>query len=429
MPRLNSDAAASARERVATLEAELNGYKAEGLALDLTRGKPAADQLDLANELDGILKGDYRCADGTDARNYGALEGIPEMRALAAAYLEVPEDQVLIGGNSSLQLMYQYVWWSLTFGPDGENPWRASADDTVTFLCPVPGYDRHFALCEELGVNMIPVPMDDDGPDMDAVEALVRSDPTIRGMWCVPKYSNPSGTVYSDQVVERIAALGAEAHPTFRVLWDNAYAAHDLADSPPNLANIVEAAARAGTSDSIVTFGSFSKVTMAGAGISFLAASPLNLRAFSDRLSLMTIGNDKVNQLRHVRFFGDLSGIRAHMDRHRALLRPKFDLVQQRLSDALGGKDLGAWTVPAGGYFVSFDAPAGTASRIVELAGEHGVKLTPAGAAYPYGTDPDDTHIRLAPTFPPLDELDKAMRVFVACVELVALRNALGANA
>ncbi|MFT5390109.1 MAG: DNA-binding transcriptional MocR family regulator [Gammaproteobacteria bacterium] len=417
---------AQLHERAEELEARLAIFRAEDLALDLTRGKPSAAQLDLANGLDGILNGDFRSEDGSDTRNYGSLEGIPEMKRLCAEYLNVDANEVIVGGNSSLQLMYQYMLWARHYGPDGQQPWGATAP--IKFLCPVPGYDRHFALTEELGIEMIAVPMDENGPNMARVEDLVRTDRAIRGMWCVPKHSNPSGATYSADVTARIANLGHIAEPGFRVMWDNAYAVHDLTDNPPELANILALAKAAGTQDTVVIFGSMSKVSFGGAGIAFMAATRANLDAFSARLSLMTIGPDKVNQLRHARFFKDLDGVRAHMHKHAAIVRPKFACVAHRLNEALGGKSMGSWNTPTGGYFVSFDAPKGTASRIVALAREHGVKLTPAGAAFPYGNDPHDQHIRLAPTFPALDELDKAMQVFVACVELVSIRHALGSN-
>jgi DNA-binding transcriptional MocR family regulator len=413
-------------ERASVLESRLAEFRARRLALDLTRGKPAAAQLDLLSDLDGILRGDYRCEDGSDARNYGLPEGIPELRRLFADYLGVEPHEVLAGGNSSLQLMYQYAAWAMAFGPDGARPWRA--EPPVRFLCPVPGYDRHFALCEELGIEMVAVPMTAAGPDMDVVEDLVTRDRAIRGMWCVPKYSNPTGVTYADDVVARIARLATRAAPGFRVLWDNAYAVHDLSDSPPVLANVLAAARATGTEDSIVMFGSTSKISFAGAGIAFMAATRANLDPYCRRRSVMTIGPDKVNQLRHARCFKSMEDIRAHMRRHAAIVRPKFDCVLRHLDHALAGKGLATWTRPEGGYFVSFEGMPGTASRIVALAGEHGVKLTPAGAAFPYGRDPDDRHIRLAPTFPSLEELDQAMQVFVACAELVSIRRLLGSN-
>jgi len=415
------------RERAKALEALLDQYREEGLNLDLTRGKPSDAQLDLLNGFDGVLMGDYRCEAGLDARNYGPLDGLPEMKRLCAAYLDVAEDEVLADGNSSLQLMYQFVLWALHFGPDSKQSWTSECNP-VKFLCPVPGYDRHFALCEELGIEMIPVPMTDTGPDMDTIERHLDTDPNIRGLWCVPKYSNPTGVTYSDATVARIVALAKRAAPSFRVLWDNAYAVHDLTDTPPRLASVMALAKAVGTADSIIQFGSTSKISLAGAGIAFLGATPANLGPYLKRLSLMTIGPDKVNQLRHTRYFKNIEGIHAHMQKHAEILKPKFARTLEHLNEALGGKGLGSWTVPQGGYFVSFTGLSGTASRIVALATDAGVKLTPAGAAFPCGNDPDDAHIRLAPTFPSLPEVDKAMGVFVTCAELVAIRRQLGAN-
>jgi DNA-binding transcriptional MocR family regulator len=289
----------------------------------------------------------------------------------------------------------------------------------------VPGYDRHFAILEDLGIEMVNVPTTPDGPDMTQVETRVQEDPTVRGLWCVPKYSNPGGETYSDDTVERLAKLGSMASPHFRIMWDNAYAVHDLDDAPPRLANLMDACRRQGTTDSLVLFGSTSKITRAGAGISFLAGSAINLDNFRNRLRVMTIGPDKINQLRHVQFLRDLDGIRAHMRKHAAILRPKFDLVQERLSNALAGTGMGSWTTPRGGYFVSFDALPGLASRIIRLAGEAGVKLTPAGATFPYRRDPNDTNIRLAPTFPNLADLDQALQVFLVCVQLASIRQRL----
>jgi len=415
------------RARADALETALARFREEGLALDLTRGKPSAAQLDLLNTLDGVLAGNFLCEDGSDARNYGPLDGIPEMKRLCASYLGIDPSEVLADGNSSLQLMYQFVLWALRFGPDGQHPW-ADECRQAKFLCPVPGYDRHFALCEELGIEMIPVPMTNSGPDMDVVERHIEEDPDIRGLWCVPKYSNPTGVTYSDAVVSRIAALGKRAARTFRVLWDNAYAVHDLTDAPPSLANVMDLAKAAGTADTIICFGSTSKISLAGAGIAFMGATAVNLDAYRDRLSLMTLGPDKVNQLRHVRYFKDMDGIRAHMRKHADILRPKFVCTLEHLDRALGNRAAGTWSVPEGGYFVSFNGLPGTARRIIALAAETGVALTPAGAAFPYGYDPDDAHIRLAPTFATLPELDKAMQIFVTCAELVAVRRQLGAN-
>ncbi len=338
--------------------------------------------------------------------------------------LEVRPEEVIAGGNSSLTLMYLYLLNAWLYGPVGPgSAWRDSG--TVRFLCPVPGYDRHFAILEDLGIEMINVPMLAGGPDMDQVEALVRDDPSVKGLWCVPKYSNPSGQIYVDGTIDRLARLGTTASPHFRIMCDNAYAVHDFDDDPPRLANFMDACRRHGTEDSLVLFGSTSKVTRAGGGISFVAGSATNLDTIWKRLQVLTIGPDKVNQLHHVRFLRNLDGIRAHMRKHAAILQPKFDLVQQSLTDALAGAGMGSWSSPQGGYFVSFDALSGLASTIVRLAGEAGVKLTPAGATFPYGRDPDDANIRLAPTFPEVAELDQAMQVFVVCVQLASVRHRL----
>lgn len=394
-----------------------------GLSLDITRGKPSVEQLALSTGLDGILGGDYRLADGTDARGYGGLDGIGEAKALAAQWLGVNADDVLVGGNSSLNLMYLFLAEAHARGPADQAPW-SEVSGGARFLCPAPGYDRHFAICEDLGIEMLPVAMTGAGPDMAEVERLIAEDRRIVGMWCVPKYSNPSGETYSNETVERIARLGRSARPDFRVIWDNAYAVHDLYDPEP-LANVMDLAREHGTEDSIVLFGSTSKVTFAGAGLAFLGASAANLAWLRGRLAVMTIGPDKVNQLRHARFLGDLDGVREHMFRHAAILRPKFECVLERLDSALGGRGMGEWTRPRGGYFVSFDALPGLGREIVSLAGEAGVKLTPAGAAYPYGRDPEDRNIRIAPSFPPLEEVDAALGVFTTCVELASTRKRL----
>ena len=407
------------RELAATYER----CRAAGLTLDLTRGKPSPAQLALSDGLDTV-EGGHVAADGTDTRNYGGLDGLPEARALGAALLGVRAEEVIAGGNSSLTMMYLYLLNAWLHGPAGPgSAWRDG--DGVRFLCPVPGYDRHFTMLEELGVEMINVPMTEHGPDMDQVEARVRDDPSVKGIWCVPKYSNPGGQVYSDATVDRLARLATLAGSHFRIMCDNAYAVHDLYDDAPRLANVMDACRRHGTEDGLVLFGSTSKVTRAGAGISFIAGSTATLGQFRTRMQVFTIGPDKVNQLRHVRFLQDLDGIRAHMRNQAAILRPKFELVLRHLSAALDGAGMGSWTSPRGGYFLSFDALPGLATEIIGLAAEAGVKLTPAGATFPYRLDPDDANIRLAPTFPELDELDQAMQIFVVCVQLASIRRSL----
>lgn len=420
--RLDTLSEAELRDTVAALESEYAEHQAAGLALDLTRGKPSIAQLELSAALDGILDGDYVASDGTDTRGYGGLEGLPEARQLGAELLGTGPESVVVGGNSSLTLMYLYLMHAVHHGPGaGGGPWR-DVPGGVRFLCPVPGYDRHFSACEDLGIEMLPVAMTGKGPDMDAVERRIAEDDGVRGLWCVPRYSNPTGETYSDETVRRIASLGQVAPAGFQVMWDNAYAVHDLGVPEP-LLDILPLARQLGTEDSVVLFGSTSKITFAGAGLAFVGGSAATLDAFRARLALLTIGPDKVNQLRHVKFLG--SGIREHMAKHRALLAPRFACVQQRLSERLADLEETRWTEPRGGYFVSFDTAPGLAREVVRLAGEAGVKLTPAGAAFPYGNDPEDRNIRLAPSFPELDDVDRAMRVFVTCVLLATARRKL----
>jgi aspartate/methionine/tyrosine aminotransferase len=399
-------------------------FREAGLALDLTRGKPASEQLDLSDHLDGILGGDYRSEDGVDTRNYGGMLGIPECRRLGAGMLGVDADRVMAAGNSSLTLMYLFVETAYLFGLGDETPWQDEGRE-IGFLCPVPGYDRHFTVCESLGIRMDPVALGDDGPDMNAVEAAVAADPGIKGIWCVPKYSNPTGTTYSDEVVERMATLPKRAGPGFRVLWDNAYAVHDLDEHPPVLANLMDAADAAGTADAMVMLASTSKISFAGAGVAFLASGPRTLAAFAERLGTLMIGWDKVNQLRHARAFPDAAAIAAHMRRQAALIAPKFDLVERILQAGLGNTGLATWTRPRGGYFVSLDTLPGLATEVVALAAEAGVKLTPAGSTWPYQREPEDRNIRLAPTFPPLEDVERAMEVFVNSVRLASARRLL----
>jgi len=409
---------------LADLESQYAQLQAAKLSLDLTRGKPSSAQLDLSNSLDGILQGGYKGADGTDTRNYGGIDGLPEAKSLFCQMLGVKPEETLIGGNASLTLMFQSLNFAHNFGVRGpSSAW--SKEGQIKFLCPVPGYDRHFSVCEELGIEMIPVKMDANGPDMDQVEALVKADPLIKGIWCVPRFSNPSGIVYSDEVVERIARLGKIAGPNFRVMWDNAYCIHFFQDGAPELANVMELARQHGTEDSLFIFGSTSKITFAGAGLAFMGSSLENLKHLKKHLGMITIGPDKVNQLRHVKFFGDYAGLIAHMHKHAELMKPRFDVVLEHLDKGLKDTDMGDWTVPEGGYFVSFDARSGLAREIIRLAGEAGVKLTPAGATFPYGKDPEDCNIRLAPSFPSLADINKAMEVFVLCVKLASVRQKL----
>ncbi|MBT5155818.1 MAG: aminotransferase class I/II-fold pyridoxal phosphate-dependent enzyme [Gammaproteobacteria bacterium] len=399
------------RARQSELQDLFDTYVDAGLRLDLTRGKPAAEQLDLSNDLDGILEGFYLLQGGTDVRNYGGILGIPEARQLGAEFIGATSEQVMVGGNSSLNLMYQYVEHMMPH-------WRG---EPVKFLCPVPGYDRHFTICEHFDIEMITVPLNDDGPDMQQVQELVSQDATIKGIWCVPKYSNPTGNTYSKEIVEQFAEIPKVAGDNFRVFWDNAYAVHDLVEQGDELPSLMTAAGKAGTTDSVVMLGSTSKVTFAGAGISFLATSTSQLAAFEKFLSNQMIGFDKVNQLRHVRFLKDSDGIKAHMAKHRDIIKPKFELVLNMLEKHLAGKNMASWNSPRGGYFISLDTRPGLATTIISMAADAGVKLTPAGATFPYGKDPENKNIRLAPTFPELAELESAMDVFVTCVELASL--------
>ncbi|MCX2783162.1 aminotransferase class I/II-fold pyridoxal phosphate-dependent enzyme [Microbulbifer thermotolerans] len=420
------DIDAATREQLQNWEKELNAQYQRicehELSLDITRGKPSADQLHLSDGLDGILNGEYRAADGTDTRNYGGLEGLMCARELGADILQVPVEEVIAGGNSSLTLMYCAVLTGYLFGYAGNKPWKEL--EAPKFLCPVPGYDRHFAICEQLGIGMVNVPMIDSGPDMDAVEALIEKDRDIIGIWCVPKFSNPTGVTYSAETVERLAQLGRIANPGFRIFWDNAYAIHDL-DNQVNLASIRTATVENDTADSVIQFASTSKVTHAGAGLAFVSASSDNLASLKKQMQAMTIGPDKINQLRHARFFAEFTLLKEHMHKHAQILKPKFQCVLSHLEKAFKDSDLGEWENPLGGYFVSFNTRPGCASAVVELAAQAGVKLTPAGATFPYGVDPEDRNIRIAPSFPPLDELDTAMSVFVLCVKLASVRKQL----
>ncbi len=407
------------------LSQQLRQYREAGLKLDLTRGKPGPEQLSLSDELDGILQGNYRDGSGTDLRNYGGLDGIPEAKALFAEMMGVDASEILVGGNSSLTLMYFAVLFALYQGVAGSDSAWIKQGDSVRFLAPVPGYDRHFSICQQLGIEMIPVDLGDAGPDMDEVEKLVARDPMIKGIWCVPRFSNPSGCVYSSATIKRLAQLPKIAGPHFRVFCDNAYAVHTLQADAPELDNVMASFKQAETADALYLFGSTSKITFAGAGVSFAAMTDNNLRSFKQQLLISQIGPDKINQLRHVRLLRDMAGIKRHMQGHAALLKPRFDIVLKHLSDGLGGLAIANWTEPKGGYFVSFDTRPGLAQKVVELAGSAGVVLTPAGATYPYGKDPRDSNIRLAPSFPSLEEIDKAMQVFVCCVKLATVQQLL----
>lgn len=410
-----------------SLSQQYQAFKEAGLNLDITRGKPSADQLSLSNTLDGILEGNYTDAAGTDLRNYGGLDGIPEAKALFAGMIDAMPEELIIGGNSSLTLMYFSAQTALYQGLDGADSAWNKENGTIKFIAPVPGYDRHFTVCEHLGIELIPVPMTDDGPNMDEVERLIKSDPLIKGIWCVPRFSNPTGIVYSDEVTSRIAKLGKIAGKNFRVFWDNAYAAHIIENNAPKLANILEHCRQEGTEDSVLVFGSTSKITFAGAGVAFMAASTNNRTAITKALSFTSIGPDKINQMRHVRFLKNSETLAAHMEQHAKILKPRFDAVLTRLKAELGDGDVATWTEPKGGYFISLDTQPGLAQKIVELAGQVGVKLTPAGATFPYGKDPEDRNIRIAPSFPTIADLEQATDVFIVCLKLASVRQQLSA--
>lgn len=403
------------------LEERYKGLTLRNIQIDMTRGKPSTEQLDLADALlAGLDREECFGADGTDYRNYGLGIGTPEAKALFADFLEVGLDEIIIGGNASLSLMYDILVGGLLFGmPGGDGPW--STQGTVKFLCPAPGYDRHFAICERLGIEMIAIDMDENGPDMDQVEALVAKDASIKGIWCVPKYSNPTGATYSDEVVDRLAKMTTAAKD-FRIIWDNAYAYHHLGKGPARVKNILETCKAVGTPDRPLLIGSTSKITFAGAGIAVMGGSVTNVKDAAKKISFATIGPDKINEVRHVKFFGNLDGLKAHMDKHAAIVAPKFDMVDRILTERLGGKGVATWSKPEGGYFVSLDILDGCAKEVVRLAAEAGVKMTAAGVTFPYGNDPRDRNIRIAPTLPPVEEIEHAMDVLCACVELACVR-------
>ena len=409
------------------LEKQYEDAKGKGLKLDMSRGKPSAAQLDLSMGIMDVLTSEsvLKTEAGLDCRNYGVLDGIPEAKKLMADMMEVAPEQVIVYGNSSLNIMYDTVSRSVTHGVLGSTPWCKL--DQVKFLCPVPGYDRHFASTEHFGIEMINVPMSPEGPDMDLVEKLVAEDASVKGIWCVPKYSNPQGYSYSDETIRRFANLKPAAED-FRIYWDNAYCIHHLYDdNQVEQPEILAECAKAGNPDMVYKFSSTSKVTFPGSGIAALAASEANLSEIRKQMTIQTIGHDKLNQLRHVRFFGDIEGMKRHMSKQAAILRPKFEAVTDILEKELGGLGIGEWTKPLGGYFISFDALPGCAKAIVAKCKEAGVVMTGAGATFPYGKDPKDSNIRIAPSFPTPEEMAQAADLFALCVKLVSVDKLLEA--
>ena len=391
--------------------------QSRNLRLDMTRGKPCPEQLNLSL---GMLDGkDYLAEDGTDCRNYGGVDGIPEAKKLFAQYLEVEPDEIIIGGNASLALMHDTIMRAMFRGVgDGNLPWMKLP--SVKFLCPCPGYDRHFSILEYFNIEIIPVEMNESGPDLDKVEEQARNDENVKGIVCVPRYSNPTGITYSDEVVDRLSSMKTKAGD-FRIIWDNAYNVHHLTDQPDRLKNILTACKQAGNPERALIFGSTSKITFAGAGIAVMAGSKKNMEQAKKQINLQTIGPDKLNQLHHVRYLKNMAGIESLMKKHAAILKPKFDMVQSVLEKELGGQHIAEWSKPKGGYFISLNTLEGCSKAVVDMAAKAGVKLTPAGATFPYGKDPLDRNIRIAPSFPSVDEIQQAMELLAICIQLVSL--------
>ena len=406
------------------LESEYTEFKNRKLTLDMSRGKPSSDQLDLSKGLLESLKSDdYISADGTDCRNYGILDGIMEAKQMFSQMLNVSTNEIIIGGNSSLNLMYDIIAKAMIFGVAGsEKPWGKY--DKIKFLCPSPGYDRHFAICEHFGIEMITIELGDDGPDMDRIEELVRTDETIKGIWCVPKYSNPDGITYSDEVVKRFANLNTAAND-FRIFWDNAYCVHDLTDKPDKLLDLLDECKKCGNDDMPFMFASTAKISFAGSGIAVIAASEDNINFIKKQMAIQTIGSDKINQLRHCRFFGDFNGMLEHMKKHRDIIAPKFDVVIGMLDSEIAPLGIASYRKPNGGYFISLNTMDGCAKRVASLCKDAGVILTPAGVTFPYSVDVRDRNIRIAPTFPPVSELKVAMELLCLCIKLASVEKLL----
>lgn len=408
------------------VQKEYDDFKNQGLSLNMARGKPSSAQLDLAMKMLAAVNSydaDYKASDGTDCRNYGGLDGIIDAKNLFSPMLGVSNDELIVCGNSSLNIMYDTIAKCIIFGVDGvQKPWKDY--EKIKWLCPAPGYDRHFAICESFGIEMITIPLNEDGPDMDMIEKMVAEDDTIKGIWCVPMYSNPTGITYSDEVVKRFANLKPAAKD-FRIFWDNAYCIHHLTETPDKLLNILDECKNAGNDDMVYMFASTSKITFAGGGIAVMAASKANVDYIKSLMTVQTIGFDKINQLRHAKFFGNYEGLMAQMEKHRAILQPKFDMVLDTLEREIAPLGIGSWHKPRGGYFVSFDALDGCAKRICQLCKDAGVVLTGAGATFPYGKDPHDSNIRIAPSYPPVEELELAMKLFVAAVKLASAEKLL----
>ena len=421
------------KEELLTLKAELNAAyedaKGKGLKLDMSRGKPAVNQLDMTMDFLDVVNSQsaMKAEDGMDVRNYGGLDGIPEAKKLMADILEVKPENVIVCGNASLTIMYDTVSRAMTHGILGNTPWCKL--EHVKFLCPVPGYDRHFGITEHFGIEMINVPMTPEGPDMDLVEKLVSEDPAIKGIWCVPKYSNPQGYSYSDETVRRFAAL-TPAAPDFRIFWDNAYAIHHLYEDESKqekILNILEECEKAGNPDMVYEFASTSKVSFPGSGVAAMATSKANIAFIKKQMGIQTIGYDKINQLRHVKFFKNFDGVKAHMMKHAALLRPKFDAVLSMLDKELKDAEIAAWTKPQGGYFISLDVMEGCAKKVVSMCKDAGMILTGAGATYPYGKDPKDSNIRIAPSYATPEDLVKASKILIVCTKIATIEKMLEA--